>query len=143
MVGRFRSTPRFMLLPALAGSDRQEQSMTTDKKLWGGRFAGGQDPSFAEFNKSFGFDRRLFAVDIRASVAHCNALTAADVLKAGEAEKIKAALQKILERGEADSCYFDELNSEDVHSFVEARLVELVGEVGGKLHTGRSRNDQV
>jgi argininosuccinate lyase len=117
--------------------------MTTDKKLWGGRFASGPDPSFEEFNKSFGFDRRLFAADIRASVAHCNGLAAAGVLNTAEAEKIKAALQRILERGEADSCYFDELSSEDVHSFVEARLVELVGEAGGKLHTGRSRNDQV
>jgi argininosuccinate lyase len=85
----------------------------------------------------------MFAADIRGSVAHCNALGAAGVLTAAEVEKIKAGLQKIFERGQTDSSYFDELNSEDVHSFVEARLVELIGEAGQKLHTGRSRNDQV
>jgi argininosuccinate lyase len=117
--------------------------MTKGKNLWGGRFTSGADPSFAEFNKSFSFDRRLFAVDVRASVAHCEALVAAGVLKAEEADKIKAGLQTILERGQTDDSYFDELESEDVHSFVEARLVEMIGGAGLKLHTGRSRNDQV
>ncbi len=117
--------------------------MTNGKNLWGGRFTSGADPSFAQFNNSFRFDRRLFEVDIRASVAHCNGLFAVGVLKAGEAEKIKTGLQTILERGLSNDSYFDELDSEDVHSFVEARLVELTGDVGRKLHTGRSRNDQV
>jgi len=117
--------------------------MTKSKNLWGGRFTSGADPSFAEFNNSFSFDRRLFAVDVRASVAHCKALVAAGVLNADEADKIKAGLQTILERGQTDGSYFDELDSEDVHSFVEARLVEMIGEAGRKLHTGRSRNDQV
>ena len=117
--------------------------MTNGKNLWGGRFTSGADPSFAQFNNSFRFDRRLFEVDIRASVAHCNGLFAVGVLKAGEAEKIKTGLQTILERGLSNDSYFDELDSEDVHSFVEARLVELIGDVGRKLHTGRSRNDQV
>ena len=117
--------------------------MTKGKNLWGGRFTSGADPSFAEFNNSFRFDRRLFAVDVRASVAHCNALLAAGVLNAEEADKIKAGLQTILERGQTDGSYFDELDSEDVHSFVEARLVEMIGDAGRKLHTGRSRNDQV
>jgi len=117
--------------------------MTKGKNLWGGRFTSGADPSFAEFNNSFSFDRRLFAVDVRASVAHCKALVAAGVLNADEADKIKAGLQTILERGQTDGSYFDELDSEDVHSFVEARLVEIIGEAGRKLHTGRSRNDQV
>ena len=117
--------------------------MTKAKNLWGGRFTSGADPSFAEFNNSFSFDRRLFAVDVRASVAHCKALVAAGVLNANEADKIKAGLQTILERGQTDGSYFDGLDSEDVHSFVEVRLVELIGEAGRKLHTGRSRNDQV
>jgi len=117
--------------------------MTNGKNLWGGRFTSGADPSFAQFNNSFRFDRRLFEVDIRASVAHCNGLIAVGVLKAGEAEKIKTGLQTILERGLSNDTYFDELDSEDIHSFVEARLVELTGDVGRKLHTGRSRNDQV
>jgi len=117
--------------------------MNKVKNLWGGRFTGGADPSFAKFNNSFTFDRRLFEVDVRASVAHCNALVNAGVFTAEEAGKIKAGLQTIRDRGLADGGYFDELDSEDVHSFVEARLVELIGDAGRKLHTGRSRNDQV
>jgi argininosuccinate lyase len=117
--------------------------MSKGKNLWGGRFTGGADPSFAKFNNSFTFDRRLFEVDVRASVAHCNALVNTGVFSAEEAGKIKAGLQTILERGLANGGYFDELESEDVHSFVEARLVELIGDAGRKLHAGRSRNDQV
>src|SRR6266550_2527274 len=117
--------------------------MNKVKNLWGGRFTGGADPSFARFNNSFTFDRRLFEVDVRASVAHCNALVKAGVFSAEEAGRIKTGLQTILERGLSDGGYFDELESEDVHSFVEARLVELIGAAGRKLHTGRSRNDQV
>src|SRR5688572_13660567 len=113
------------------------------KNLWGGRFEGGADPSFAKFNNSFAFDRRLFEVDVRASVAHCNGLVDAGVLSVEEAATIKEGLQKVLDRGLAGGSYFDELESEDVHSFVEARLVELIGDAGRKLHTGRSRNDQV
>jgi len=117
--------------------------MSKGKNLWGGRFAGGADPSFAKFNNSFAFDRRLFEVDIRASVAHCNGLVDAGVLSVEEAAAIKEGLQTILDRALAGGSYFDELESEDVHSFVEARLVELIGDAGRKLHTGRSRNDQV
>lgn len=117
--------------------------MTKAKNLWGGRFTGQPDSSFAEFNNSFAFDRRLFEADVRASVAHCNALHGAGVLSDEEAGAIKHGLEVILQRGVADTDYFDELQSEDVHSFVEARLVEIVGDAGRKLHTGRSRNDQV
>ena len=117
--------------------------MTKNQNLWGGRFAREADPSFAAFNNSFSFDRRLFAVDVRASVAHCNGLAAAGVITKEEADQIKAGLQTVLERGETGSDYFDEMPAEDVHSFVEARLVEIVGDAGRKLHTGRSRNDQV
>src|SRR5882724_8775371 len=117
--------------------------MTKGKNLWGGRFTSGVDPSFAEFNNSFTFDRRLFAVDVRGSVAHCNALLAAGVLSGDEADKIKVALETILERGRVGAGYFDEMESEDIHSFVEVRLVEMIGDTGRKLHTGRSRNDQV
>jgi argininosuccinate lyase len=116
--------------------------MTKSKNLWGGRFSQEADPSFTTFNNSFAFDRRLFAVDIRASVAHCNALAAAGVISREEADKINAGLQTVLEH-EDDGAYFDQITSEDVHSFVEARLVEVVGDAGRKLHTGRSRNDQV
>jgi argininosuccinate lyase len=113
------------------------------QKLWGGRFQGEADAGFAEFNRSFGFDRRLFAVDVRASLAHSRGLAAAGVLDPEEAAAIANGLQTILECGLADPNYFAEVTAEDVHSFVEAQLVELIGETGRKLHTGRSRNDQV
>src|SRR5687767_4503003 len=113
------------------------------QKLWGGRFTEEADRGFAEFNQSFSFDRRLFQADIHASIAHCDGLFGAGVLTAAEAEQIKSALNQIREAGRTNPHYFDELPSEDVHSFVEARLVQMIGDVGRKLHTGRSRNDQV
>jgi argininosuccinate lyase len=116
--------------------------MTKSQNLWGGRFSQEADSSFTAFNNSFRFDRRLFAVDIQASVAHCKGLAAAGVITGEEADRINAGLQSILAH-EDDSAYFDQMASEDVHSFVEARLVEIVGDAGRKLHTGRSRNDQV
>lgn len=117
--------------------------MTKNQNLWGGRFAKEADPSFAAFNNSFSLDRRLFEVDIRASLAHCNALAAAAVISREEAALIKAGLQTVLERGRTANSYFDGIASEDVHSFVEGQLVEMIGDAGRKLHTGRSRNDQV
>jgi argininosuccinate lyase len=117
--------------------------MSEPKNLWGGRFTGEADERFTEFNRSFGFDRRLFEVDVRASLAHCEGLRGAGVLNEEEAERITSGLETILKRARADAHYFDEIPAEDVHSFVEARLVELIGDTGRKLHTGRSRNDQV
>ncbi len=114
----------------------------TAANLWGGRFTGETDSGFAEFNRSFGFDRRLFVADIHASVAHCDALVGADVLTPAEAQQIDSALQEILERAQREPDYFKDA-AEDVHSFVEARLIEIAGDLGRKLHTGRSRNDQV
>ena len=113
------------------------------KNLWGGRFSGSADPAFAEFNRSFDFDRRLFAADVRASLAHCDALVGAGVLTVTEGEQIKSALGDILEHSQSDKHYFDDSAAEDVHSFVEAKLVGMIGDAGRKLHTGRSRNDQV
>ncbi len=115
----------------------------SNKKLWGGRFTGKADPGFAEFNRSFGFDRRLFEADVRASIAHARGLRGAGRVSAAEAEQISAALEIILERGIANPKYFEELPVEDIHTFIEARLVEMIGTTGRKLHTGRSRNDQV
>src|SRR6185369_1469563 len=111
-------------------------------KLWGGRFKGKTDPAFAEFNNSFSFDRRLFAVDVVGSIAYCRALEAAGILAANEAREICDALDAILKKGE-DPNYFNDSSAEDVHSFVEARLIEATGDLGRRLHTGRSRNDQV
>src|SRR5689334_772020 len=117
--------------------------MDESKKLWGGRFSGKTDPGFAEFNNSFRFDRRLFAADVTASIAYCEALVGAGVLTADDGDQIRRALAEIREHGNADAAYFNDAAAEDVHSFVEARLIVLTGDLGRKLHTGRSRNDQV
>jgi argininosuccinate lyase len=116
--------------------------MSEVKKLWGGRFRGEVDKGFAEFNRSFLFDRRLLEVDVRASVAYCEALRAAGVVTDDEARRITAALHEVQNQAETKAKYIND-DSEDVHSFVEASLVELIGLTGLKLHTGRSRNDQV
>ncbi len=120
--------------------------MTEEKVggLWGGRFTGAADETFARFNASFNFDRRLFAADIEASRAHAEGLRAAGVLTDEEATAIDSGLLRLLADNEArGDSYFDELPSEDVHSFIEARLIAAIGDAGRKLHTGRSRNDQV
>jgi argininosuccinate lyase len=119
------------------------QQVSETKNLWGGRFTGEADPRFVEFNRSFSFDRRIFEADVRSSLAHCEALRGAGILTNAEASRIRNGLQTILKRAATDTSYFDELPSEDVHSFIEARLGQLIGDTGRKLHTGRSRNDQV
>ena len=116
---------------------------TKANKLWGGRFTAEADAGFAQFNQSFSFDRRLFEADIHGSIAHSAGLVSAGVLTSKEANQIKIALEQILISGQRDPKYFDDASAEDVHSFVEARLVDLIGDLGRKLHTGRSRNDQV
>jgi argininosuccinate lyase len=122
---------------------RRRWQMADSKNLWGGRFKGKPDPGFAEFNSSFRFDRRLFEADVTASIAYARALAGAGVLTIDESTAITSALEQMLAAGQADSDYFNESAAEDVHSFVEAKLVESIGDVGRKLHTGRSRNDQV
>jgi argininosuccinate lyase len=117
--------------------------MTKSGQLWGGRFTATPDETFTEFNDSFSFDRRLFAADVRASLAHANGLAGAGVLTGDETASITGALDTLLERGAADPAYFDGSDAEDVHSFIESKLIELIGDTGRKLHTGRSRNDQV
>jgi len=118
--------------------------MSDSKKLWGGRFTGQTDPGFARFNRSFGFDRRLFEADVRGSLAHCEGLRAAGVLGEEEASVLSGGLGELLARaGREGAAFFEDEGAEDVHSFIEARLVELVGNPGRRLHAGRSRNDQV
>jgi argininosuccinate lyase len=113
--------------------------------LWGGRFTGETDKHFAAFNASFRFDRRLIFADLRACVVHAEALGRAGVLPPAEVEAITSGLKKIgelaTEPGFLDRPEFAE--TEDVHSFIESRLVEIIGQTGYKLHTARSRNDQV
>ena len=113
------------------------------KNLWGGRFTSESDKTFAEFNNSFNFDLRLFDADVRASIAHAAAIRDAGVLTNSEFEKIRRGLKRLAENASVDHNFFEESDAEDVHSFIEAKLVELAGNVGKKIHTGRSRNDQV
>lgn len=117
--------------------------MNQSKNLWGGRFTGAADEKFVEFNRSFGFDYRLLAADVRASAAHCEGLRRAKVLSDEEVEKIQNGLRTILEKSAGDANFAKDSAAEDVHSFIESNLIEIIGDAGRKLHTGRSRNDQV
>jgi len=111
-------------------------------KPWGGRFKQATDPGVEAYTASIQFDRRLYKYDIAGSVAHARMLAKCSLLSKAEANKIVAGLEEIggeIERGEFR---FDP-SLEDIHMAIEARLIEKVGEVGAKLHTGRSRNDQV
>jgi len=94
-----------------------------------------------EFNRSFKFDQRLFAAAVRVNFAYCDALFQAGILTRLEAERVKNGLQTILKRADYDKNYFLDAAT-DVHSFIEARLVGLIGEAGEKISVGRSRHDQ-
>jgi argininosuccinate lyase len=113
--------------------------------LWSGRFDGDPDAALVEFGRSFGFDRRLFEDDVRGSMAWAAALESAGVLTSTDAQTIQDGLRDLLSRG-SDPSFFTSAaadRDEDVHSFVERELIECIGEAGRRLHTGRSRNEQV
>jgi argininosuccinate lyase len=112
--------------------------------LWGGRFSGQMDTVMARFNASLPFDWRLWDADITGSIAWARAIAAAGLLTAGELERIVAGLEGLRSEIAADpQAAFAGAADEDIHSYVERRLTERIGAVAGKLHTGRSRNDQV
>ncbi|MHC4817925.1 MAG: argininosuccinate lyase [Planctomycetota bacterium] len=112
------------------------------KRMWGGRFQGRLDGRIDRLNRSFPFDRRLFAEDIAGSIAWARALRRAGILDGKEVEAVVSGLRRI--RGEFEQGRFRaRATDEDIHSAVERRLVALVSSAGEKLHTGRSRNDQV
>jgi argininosuccinate lyase len=112
-------------------------------KMWSGRFRQPLDPEFERWQRSFGFDRRLLRYEIEASSAHAHALKAAGILSADELITILQGLQQIGERAAASPAFLDDEEAEDVHHFVEKQLAALVGETGYKLHSGRSRNEQI
>ena len=111
-------------------------------KLWGGRFSGEIDPLMDEFNASIGVDIALWEADIRGSIAYARALYRAGILTEEERDDIIIGLERIW--GEfAEGRFEIKPDDEDIHTAVERRLHELIGPTAGKLHTGRSRNDQV
>ena len=113
-----------------------------DKKLWGGRFAESTAPLVEQYNASVPFDQRLYPQDIRGSLAHVAMLGRVGILQPEEVAQIGAGLQSILADIQAGNFEW-RLDREDVHMNVEAALRDRIGPVAGKLHTARSRNDQV
>ncbi len=112
------------------------------EKLWGGRFNQPTDKFVEEFTASIEFDQRMYRYDIQGSIAHAQMLARQEIIPLEDSEKIVAGLQSILADIEAGNFEFN-VSLEDIHMNIEARLTERIGPVGGKLHTGRSRNDQV
>ena len=111
-------------------------------KLWGGRFTKETNKLVENFNESLSFDHRFYKQDIRGSIAHVKMLAKQNILTDNEKDKIIEGLNSIEADIDAGKLKFDD-GSEDIHSFVEAHLIERIGDTGKKLHTGRSRNDQV
>jgi argininosuccinate lyase len=112
------------------------------KKPWSGRFKESTDTLMEQFSASISFDRRLYAYDIKGSIAHCQMLAKCKIISQAESKKIVGGLKRVLKEFESGKFQCDD-RLEDIHMNIESRLTELVGAVGGKLHTARSRNDQV
>ena len=112
-------------------------------KMWSGRFRQPLDPDFERWQRSFGFDRRLLKCELMASNAHARALKDAGILSSDELISILQGLRQIGEKAASSPAFLEDDEAEDVHHFVEKQLVALVGETGYKLHSGRSRNEQI
>jgi len=125
------------------GHDRRDLGGNAmSNKMWGGRFASGPGAIMEEINASIDFDRHLYRQDIAASKAHADMLAKQGIITADDAKKIAHGLDTILSEIEAGTFSFKRA-LEDIHMNVESRLSELIGEPAGRLHTARSRNDQV
>ncbi|MEH7828170.1 argininosuccinate lyase [Gemmobacter denitrificans] len=118
------------------------QAPTSANAMWGGRFASGPDAIMQAINASIGFDQRLYAQDIAGSRAHAAMLAAQGILSSSDAEAIREGLLTVLSEIETGAFEF-RVDQEDIHMAVESRLTQIIGEAGKRLHTGRSRNDQV
>ena len=114
----------------------------SSKQLWGGRFEKSTDEMINEFQASINFDKRMYREDIEGSIAHAKMLAAQKIISEDDSQKICAGLEKILKKIDSGDFEF-KIALEDIHMNVEAALTEEIGAVGGKLHTARSRNDQV
>src|ERR1700751_5575584 len=109
-------------------------------KMWSGRFQQPLNSEFERWQRSFGFDRRLLRYELAASSAHASALKNAGVLSADELISILQGLEQIGKQAVGSFAFFEDDEAEDVHHFVEKQLASLIGDVGYKLHSGRSRN---
>ena len=117
-------------------------SDTTSNQMWGGRFAAGPSAIMEEINASIGFDKKLYAQDIAGSIAHATMLAAKGIITAEDRDQIVSGLKQI--EGEIESGAFEfSRKLEDIHMNVESRLAAIIGPAAGRLHTARSRNDQV
>jgi len=112
-------------------------------KMWSGRFRQPLNSEFERWQRSFGFDRRLLKYELAASAAHATALKTAGILSANELISILQGLEQIGKQSAGALGFFEDDEAEDVHHFVEKQLVTLIGELGYKLHSGRSRNEQI
>jgi len=113
------------------------------QKMWGGRFDRAPDASFYEFERSWHFDRRMLPQELSLDRAWARAIAAAGILTDDEARRIVGALDEIEARSKTDPAWLDTSTAEDVHHFAESALIEKLGPLGAKLHTGRSRNEMV
>lgn len=118
-------------------------SEAAQKKMWGGRFEQEPNRAFYEFERSFDFDKRLLPFELKLDRAWSRALERCGILSSAEGEQIRAALDHIEKRASAEPRWLEGSSAEDVHHFVESVLTEILGPVGQKLHTGRSRNEMV
>ena len=112
------------------------------EKMWAGRFIGALDRAADDFNSSIHFDSKMYKQDIKGSLAHAAMLSAQGIISDADCDRISAGLTEILADIEAGKLPID-MNAEDIHMFVEAELTRRIGDVGKRLHTARSRNDQV
>ena len=137
-----KSTPTSSTQADPATSAPEQESQNDSNAMWGGRFSQAPDSLMEAINVSIGFDQRLYAQDIVGSIAHCKMLVDQEILDPGAGEQIVGGLGKV--REEIEQGKFEFKNSlEDIHLNIEGRLTEIIGENAGRLHTARSRNDQV
>ncbi|RMD89370.1 MAG: argininosuccinate lyase, partial [Alphaproteobacteria bacterium] len=123
-------------------NENSGQEKAAANRLWGGRFASGPDAVMQRINASIGIDHRLYRQDIAASRAHCRMLATQGIIDPADAAAMLDGLDRIEAEIAAGEMVFDPV-LEDIHMHVEARLAELIGPAAGRLHTARSRNDQV
>ena len=128
--------------PGTRSTDKKPASAAPAKKAWGGRFTEQTHHLVEQFTSSLPFDQRLYQYDIQGSIAHCKTLHRAKVLTQKECQTIIRGLEKVLVELQCGRFVFRN-EDEDIHMSIEHRLTQLIGPLGGKLHTGRSRNDQI